>query len=75
MTQDKIFRVAYLKQDLLIISQFLTNTCFSYGTMLKPVSAMNKSNINQELVLRSRYMGKNKFKKLCENLKLYIYNE
>ena len=62
MTQNKIFRVAYLKQDLLIISQFLSNICFSYATMLKLVSAMNKSNINQELVLRSRYMGKNKFK-------------
>lgn len=63
MTQNKIFRVAYLKQDLLIILQFLSNTCFSYGTLLKLVSAMNKSNINQELCFKVKIYGKKQIQK------------
>lgn len=46
------------KIGLLIMSQFLKDTCFSYGIMERPVLTINKSNNYQEFVLRSNSRGK-----------------
>lgn len=45
-----------------MMSQFLKGTCFSYGIMEQPVFNVNKSNTNQEFVLRSDSRGEKNLK-------------